>query len=381
MLNGSRILPVIRICLIVCGISMLCSIASAKPEEARLSYRSVIVRVVNERGEPMPGVKVQLLGTGRDALQAMDIGSQYNELGVWSFISDAHGRCTVRLGCFKGFDSAKLAGKDVPGWGRYYFIAETGRLRGVSQPVVHESEGKRAKDHYADEWNRNGAVRTSDKPVAVTLRMRRGLRVLGRVIDTAGKPMRDFDIGIHHDLGSEHHTGYGNEIFRQSTATNEDGRFVLKDIFPNTFYVGGSMEEARLPVWVRTNLRGKWWPEAVDMITPRRGERVIRMTLVVSRTLPYRYTGRIVDDEGKPVSGAEVVLGVSRHRKVRTYEDSHQFLETKSDDDGRFEIRTATPFIPFVSVKAGGFAEYMEDYFAKDAMKVSDKWNITLHRP
>jgi len=380
MLKGNRFLFPIRICLIVCVTSMLCGIASAKPEESRLSYRSVIVRVVDESGDSMPGVNVQLLGTGRDALQAMDIRSRYNLPGVWRFVSDARGRCTVRFGCFKGFDSEKLMGSDVPGWGRFYFIAEAGRLRGVSQCIVHDTHGEYSRYYRDDEWNRRGLVRTLGHPVIITLRMKRGVSVIGRVVDTTGKPVPGFDVGSDQDLGSEHHTGYGNEIFRQSTSTDAEGRFVLRDIFPNTFHLVASEREEKPPVWVRTQLRGKWSPVPVDQITPRRREREIRMTMVVSPELPYRYVGRILDPESKPVVSAPVVLGISRHRRPENWEDDHATLHTESDSEGRFEFRTATPFIRWIGISAAGFADYEQDYEEKD-MKSPAKWNITLHRP
>ncbi len=378
MLCGNRYLSLIRHCLVVWGICVLSGIAAAEPRASPPSFRKVIVRVINERDEPMSGVTVQLLGTGRDALQAMDIDSRYNEPEVWRFISDAHGRCTVRFGCFKGFDSEKLVGKDVPGWGRFYFIAETGRRRGVSRGIVHQPRGEH--DHYDDEWSRRGTVKTGDHLVMVTLRMRPGLSVRGRVLDIAGKPVRSFSVGSEQNLGSESHTGYGNEIFRQSTFTDEDGRFVLNDIFPNTFYLGASMKETALPVWMRTSLRGKWSAVPLDKITPRQGEKEIRMMLVVSPELPYRYSGRILDEEGSPVSGAAITLGISRHRQSRSYEDSHTFLHADSDNDGRFEIRTATPFVLWISVNASGFEDSMEDYEAKDIVKAPGQWNITLRR-
>lgn len=380
MLKGSQILPVIRICLIVGATSMMCGVASTKGEEPRPSYRRVTVRVVDEAGEPMPGVHVQLLGTGRDALQAMDIGSQSNLPGVWRFVSDARGRCTVRFGCFKGFDSGKRVGRDVPGWGRFYFIAEAGRLRGVSQCLIHDIHGEYSRYYRDDEWNRRGLVRTSLRPVVITLRMKRGVSVIGRVIDTAGKPVRGFEVGSDQDLRSEHHTGYGNEIFRQSTSTDDEGRFVLPDIFPNTFHLDATEREEKLPVWVRTQLRGKWTSMPVDRITPRRREKEIRMTLVVSPELPYRYAGRILDPEGKPVAGAQVVLGISRHRQSENWEDNHATLHAGSDSEGRFEFQSATPFVRWIDIKAAGFVDYAEDYEEKE-MKAPGKWNIALHRP
>ena len=378
MLQAVRFLSLIRHCLIASGIFALCAHAVGKPDESTLSYRQVLVRVVDENGKPMPAVKVQLFGTGRDALQAMQLEFDENPLGVWRFVSDARGRCMVRLGCFKGFDSEKLVGKRVPGWGRFYLIAEAGHLRGVSGGIIHELEGRRATDSYDDEWDRNGVVKTSDRPVVATLRMRRGLQLSGRVIDTAGQPVRGFDVGVQHDLGSEHHTGYGNEIFQHSTTTDHGGRFVLNDIFPNTFYLMAAEREDELPVWVRTRLRGRWLSVPVDKITPRRGEKVIRMTLVVAHQLPYRYAGRILDQEEKAISGAEIVLGISRHLESQNYEDDHSSLTAKSDPDGRFEFRTATNFIRWIIAKAPGFPEYSEEYEDKKAPR---KWNITLHGP
>lgn len=378
MFRVCRITALVRCGLIVCGILALAGRAPAESKESAPRYRQVVVRVMDERGELMPGVSVQMLGTGRDALQATDIDSKYDLPGLWRFVTDAHGRCTVRLGCFTGFDSAKVAGREEPGWGRFYFIAQAGHLRGVSLPIIHEREGRRATDSYDDEWNRHGAVRTSGRPVAVTLRMRRGVQVSGRVIDTAGKPMQGFDVNVQHDLRSEHHTGYGNEIFRQSATTDGDGRFALPDIFPNTFYLNAAGVENNPPVWVRTKLRGKWAAEAVDKITPRRGERTIHMTIVVSPELPYHYTGRVRDESGKPIAGAALVLGLSQHRVPRTHADSHEFLHATTDQEGRFEFRTATPFVLFLDIGAPGFTGRTEDYEERKT-KAPRQWNITLH--
>lgn len=378
MLPAARFLSLLRLGLIACGILALGGHLVAKPDALMPTYRRVIVRVVDENGEPMPGVNVQLLGTGRDALQAMELESDEDPLGVWRFVSDARGRCVVRLGCFKGFDSEKLVGKSAPGWGRFYFIAEAGHLHGVSLGIIHEPEGKLARDTYAYEWNRNGVLRTSDRPLVATLRLRRGLRVSGRVIDTAGQPVHNYVVGVQHDLGSEHHTGYGNEIFKHSTTTDRNGRFLLPDIFPNTFYLRAAESEDDLPVWVRTRLRGRWSPVPVDKITPGRAEKVIRMTLVVAHQPPYRYSGRILDQEGKAVPGAEIILGISRHRESQDYADDHTSLKARSDQDGRFEFRTATNFIRWVIASAPGLAEYSQDYENK---KAPHQWNITLHPP
>ena len=363
----------------LCGLFLLLGASAIGVEQSAVKFRSVVVRVVNEDGKPMAGVKVQLLGTVRDALQAMDIGRSENLPGVWNFVSDAQGRCTVRFGCFSGYDSGKLVGKDMPGWGQYYFIAEGAGMRGVSLCLLHGSEpgGWSHSDH--DEWERRGSVKTKPRPVILNLQMRRGLRVTGRVVDMEGRPVPNFHVGIQDDLHSTHHTGYGDEIFKDSMTSDDAGNFTFDHVFPNTFYLSGPVGEQSPPIWVRTRLRGKWLREPVDFITPRRGEKVIRLTLMVSPELPYRYFGQVTDPAGKPIAQAKMAFGISLHRKPRTYADFHNTLHTDTGEDGRYELRTVTPFVLWTKVTAPGYAEDGVD-FEERHLKAPEKWNVVMHR-
>jgi len=351
---------------------------AVRTEQSAPEIRQVLVRVMNEDGVPMPGVKVQLLGVGRDALQAMDIGASENLPGVWNFISDARGCCLARFGCFSGYDGGKRIGMEMPGWGQFYFVAEADGLRGVSSCLLHGAEAGGWANSGNDEWERRGIVRTRAKQVTLTLRMQRGLRVTGRVIDMAGQPVRGFTVGIQHDLHSTHHTGYGDEIFQDSRISDAEGRFSFDHVFPNTFYLGPMNEETR-PVWVRTRVRGQWLREPVDFITPRRGEKEIRLTLMVSPEAPYRYFGRITDRAGRPIANAKLAFGISFHRQPRTFADTHHTDHTEAGEDGRYELRIVTPFISWLKVTAPGYADYAED-FADGHVKAAGRWDIVMRQ-
>jgi protocatechuate 3,4-dioxygenase beta subunit len=283
----------------------------------------------------------------------------------------------VRLGCFVGYDAEKLTGSAGPGWGRFYLFAEQDGLRGVSPCILHVgSLGISQRD--PDEWTRRGVIHTGRRPIAVTLRMQSGLRVMGRVVDTEGKPVPDFEVRFEHDLNAESHTGYGDGIFGQSQWSDAKGRFAFEHVFPNTFYPRIPVTENNRPVWIHTQLRGRWLRKTIESVTPRRGERVIRLTLRVSRELPYRYFGRVTDESGRPMANANLEFGISRHRQAISFGDNHTFLHTTSDETGRFELRTATPYILWVAVNAEGHDTYNLDYEQQDRARAPGEWNIVI---
>lgn len=353
----------------------------AGAEDSALKFRGVSVRVVDEEGVAVSGVRVALVGTDRDALGSLldDAGGK-DELAAWRFVANAQGRCAAQFGCFRTADSEKLAGRWTPGWGRFYFVAESGGRRAVSMCVINLPAADRhvTEGDTDDEWARRGVVRLTDAPVELTLRLMRGLRVTGRVIDPGGRPVRGFVISLSNDLHAGSHTGYGGKIFPAEAVSDGEGRFVFEHVYPNTFYLGPAPHEERTPVWVRTRVRGRWAEAVVDMITPRRGEKAIALTLGVSPKLPFRYFGRVADETGKPVAGAKMTFGISRHRTVRTHADNHTFLPATTDEGGRFEILTASPYIRFVRVSAPGFADFEGDY--EDRMRAPGKWDFTLRR-
>lgn len=345
------------------------TVVAEEDDEAR--YREVIVRVVNEQGAPMPGVTVHLVGTERDAeagsfdqLQS-EPDKNAPDFSAWRFVSDAQGRFVARFWCFETPWDVKPGQKRLPGWGFFYFVAESAGLRGVSSCVAHEgardSKDGWLGDYRKDEWTRTKIVRTRSRTVQIKLRMRRGLRVEGRVIDREGRPVRNFEVGVHHDLHAGSHTGYGGEIFAQRTFSDSVGRFSFDGVYPNTFYVVAPEDEGNLPVWAKTRVRQKWVCERVDVITPRHGEKRIRLTLEVSPR-PYRYYGQILDWAGKPVRGAMVTVTVSRHRKPQTFGDERTSRTAISGEDGRYEILTASPFLSSVFVEVPDRGQVSENY-------------------
>jgi len=355
-------------------------------QSAEIAYRYVRVRVVDEAGLPMPGVTVCLVGPGRGAPNNPE--DAIREPGGWKFVSDWSGRLEARFGCFDGNDRYKL--EDVfkpedllgPAWGRFYFVAEADGLRGVSACVLHEKRGDHLfDDDEPNEWTRRGVVKTSAQRVNLILRLRRGLRVSGKVIDTAGSSVADCALDLQHDLHAESHTGYGGEMFQQSTRSDDRGCFTFDNVYPNTFYPRcASLNEGSLPVWVRTRVHGRWIDGPVFGVTPRRGEKEMHLTFEVSRTMPYLYLGRVMDPAGHSVAGAQVTLGISRNARVETYADNHTFLHASTDQDGRYQCPAATPFLSSIWVKCPGFADYEKNFGDewKGPFRRPGVWNVTL---
>ena len=192
--------------------------------------------------------------------------------------------------------------------------------------------------------------------------LKRGLDVRGRMVDTAGRPVRGQGVGLSLALHYGSHTGAGGTIFWQGTTTDRAGRFHLRHVYPNVFTILAADGYDGPPYWIRTRVRDRWVDRVQDEITPRRGdeqrpsdyEKFIDLRLVVSRRPLYGYFGRVTDENGHPLARTAVIVRSVMHSPVRRWGESHGGGQaTRTDGDGNYSLRVASRFVDGIRVRAG----------------------------
>jgi protocatechuate 3,4-dioxygenase beta subunit len=358
------------------SIFLLLLAASALADDAP-AYREVACRIVDEGGHCVSDVEVQLRGLERDALRAGFEDEKSDKYRGWKFKTDSAGLFTARFGKFRQYDHEQATGLIEPGYGHFYFVArQEGCAGGVSSEVLNLNDEELAeyKKHEddnnplpkeRDEWVRGEFPpyvlpdKNEGKPLEIVLK--RGLDLTGRIVDTAGRPMRDEEVNVFLDLGAGSHTGHGGEIFEQQATTDRAGHFRFRHIYPNTFYVELIDHSAGPPFWIRTRVRNRWVDKVEDQITPRQDEwhplnyeKSIDLRLIVSREPTFRYFGRVTDMAGRGVADAKVEIRCSLHEPERTFEDGHDYWwKTKTDRNGDYSLRVGWRFVNAIWVTAG----------------------------
>jgi len=364
-----------------------------KPQQWQFNKVAFEVRDVD--GKPAPDVPVRLLGLDRDALfMSDDDGGNSTKYPAWNFVTDAQGRFTATFGDFRSRDYDEEL--SFPGSGCFYLVAKkqdaSGRMLGGVSPIIYNLYVKCAQD-LADwpspqkqdiEWQTGEYAvvslqfRPDDAP-PVVIPLRRGIAVTGTVHDTKGCPVAGANVQVYNDLHCWSHSGYGGEIFRTSGTTDKQGRYRIENVYPNRFFTGFPLRPqdacATVPCsrnifsdsevdlyWYKARLRnGKWKEQMIDDIMPQKKEKEIQLDFIVSREPLYRYSGRVTDKEGKSVADAEVTLGVSRHQTMHTYFDNHHYESTKTDADGKYDMKASTRFCRGFGVKASGFEDLWKE--------------------
>lgn len=389
--KGMGALPRLLARVAVIGAGLLLPITAPAEDPPAPNFRTVEVTVRKPDGSPAPGVKVDLRGLDRDAFEtrpdAPGLKSTFSD--AWHFVSDERGRFTARFGDFRSAGSEEVAEKFMPGWGAYHFYAEApGIGSAVSELLVNPSSDEdayttRSLMQREEPWTVGLPTRLKKNRTKLTLQLKPGVRLAGRVVDGEGKPVPGFPVELWHDLGSDTHTGRGGEIFPQQTTSGADGAFTFESIHPNQFFLGPTPDEHQAHVWVRTRVRQRWAEENVDEITPREGEREIPILIITAPGPPFRYFGRVTDEAAQPIAGAKLSISVSRHRLRRTHEDDHSSIFAVADAEGRYEARSASPFVNFFHVTAHGFGdggkEAGDDRDAKYPAAPGE-YNFTLRR-
>jgi hypothetical protein len=172
--------------------------------------------------------------------------------------------------------------------------------------------------------------------------------------------MAEKRVEIHLDLYAWSHTGYGGEIFISSGTTDKSGNYRIEQVYPNKFYI-----DLTDMIWMKTRVRGdRWVADRFDELTPGIREKVLHVDMVAAPEPPYRYFGKVTDEQGDPVPNAKVTLGVSLHCPPRTWNDEHNYVSVVTDGSGAYSLRVESRFVRGFSVEAPGFAH--SDRWADD---------------
>jgi hypothetical protein len=313
-------------------------------------FREVRVQVLGVDGKPAADREVFLMGLSRSGMgNAKDEG--------WHFKSDADGRFVVRLAEFKSVDERS----DLPGWGEYALVSNptAGDAGALSDFIVHSSESPKEAAKNSRDW---GPTRVTGKEALhLTMRVHEGVTLRGRVVDYLNPKQGQADVPLNVciDLQTDTHTGYGGEIFERVTKTDAEGRFTISQVYPAPITTRlGVDPQGPIGkfVWLKTQRGdGKWVPDADDTIVPKRGVGEYEINIMAANRPLFRYSGKVTDRAGKPVEGATLTFGVSFHRQISTYEDSHHTEKTTSKPDGTYDVLLSTPWISGMVVEQKGF--------------------------
>lgn len=170
---------------------------------------------------------------------------------------------------------------------------------------------------------RQYAPAQATRPVAVTLE--RSASLAGIVVDPEGRPVAGATI----ESSPPPKQAVSSRWSLFSAISRRDGRFVLTGLIPRGTYEVSVISEgfARTTVTARTAEPGKAMPE-------------VRIVMDPGRIL----SGRVVDEEGQPVAGAELRLSADVWERRRA----------SSDATGRFVFKGLDPGIFSLLVKAKG---------------------------
>ena len=165
-----------------------------------------------------------------------------------------------------------------------------------------------------------GARETLD---SIQVPVRRGARVLGRVLDPRGEPVADAEVNLFYPLSllsivSRESLGTRKE----QTRTDDDGSFALHAVRPGSGYF----------LYVKAPSGGFTHVKGLD-VTPERDTRVD--VIVPDAGLVW---GRVTGPNGAPVAGAQIRGVRMEHAFDMLFENDVGWIDGVSDDDGIYRI-------------------------------------------
>jgi hypothetical protein len=316
---------------------------------AKPAFRIIHGVVLGLDGKPAAHRKVQLVGLSRGSTRPYSDLPEGRVPG-WDFTTDRQGRFTVPIGDFATWDDPK----NRPGWGTYALVVESSPddAGAVSSRFFHDARQAHSLHVTNDGWG--DILDLPAEGLNLTLQVKPGVTLEGTLEDAAhpGRPLAGVNVTTHNDLGSESHTGHGGEILWQSAKTDGQGRYTIRHIYPAAFTVGLETMGPEA-TWLKTKVDGAWVDDVRDVVTAPAD--VTMLDIMASKKPLYRYFGRVVDDQGQPVAGAQVAFGLSLHPEVRTFEDDHTYSFATTRADGRYQIELETPWVRGLDAEAKGY--------------------------
>lgn len=158
-------------------------------------------------------------------------------------------------------------------------------------------------------------------------------RVLGRVIDSTGKPVRGLTVDLTVRTDSDRASSRGSPD-RLQAVTGDDGSYELTEVPPGRFVVGiNTLEYGTTSRDARVFYPGVLRPADAALVDVPAGARVKLQDFVVPESVRFvEIAGVIVDTSRVPVEGARVYLRGSRER------DFILTAPVVTDLNGRFTI-------------------------------------------
>jgi protocatechuate 3,4-dioxygenase beta subunit len=264
-----------------------------------------------------------------------------------------------------------LEGANTPVSGARIILIPTARPTGPLGPppqATTDQDGRFGLDRVAPGRYRLDAQKTGLAPLDsrapeitvaagqsidnVNQQMQKGAVITGRVLDPGGEPMVDARVMAFRRPPANAPTG----ILRMVPApnpgaqTNDIGEFRLSGLPPGEYFVAAmprpmvmfgtaGSNPARDRRAVRTALPTTYYPGSTDQmaalpIAVAAGAEIGNITFTMQSVPAFRVSGMVVDEEGKPIAGAMVMLmGDPRSGSL-----SGPAGNATTREDGRFEI-------------------------------------------
>jgi len=337
---------------------------------AKTRFRVIHGVVFGLDGKPAAHRNVHLVGLSRGSTRPCS-DTPGGRIAGWDFTTDRRGRFAVPMGDFATWDDPK----DRPGWGTYALVVEASAddAGAVSSRFFHDGRRNQASCPANDGWG--PILNLPPEGLNLALQVKPGVTLQGTLEDAAhpGRPLAGVTISVHNDLSTETHTGHGGEILRQSAVTDARGRYTVRHIYPAGFAI-----DLKGATWLKTKIDGAWSDDPRDVVVTPEGD--TRLDIMAAREASCRYFGRVVDDQGRPVVGAQVAFGLSLHPDVRTFEDDHTYCFATTRADGRYEIELETPWVRGMDAGAKG-CERQDLWTPSDTpTDAPGEYNFTLKR-
>jgi RNA polymerase sigma-70 factor (ECF subfamily) len=184
-----------------------------------------------------------------------------------------------------------------------------------------------------------GTSLAPDKPLDVTVRLRKGATLKGRVTASSGNPVPKAEVYF---AWAEVIGNSFNSYRTPSTTTDEDGKYSLPSAGPGTGIMVVRAEGYHLPDLppdLSRALSGSGIPEGLRVTVPGTGEVVKDLVLTSCGWVE----GRVVDADGKPVAGAAVSLDVPVPPAIGRWMEPIAAAPVWTDAEGKFRLDGLAP--------------------------------------
>jgi beta-lactamase regulating signal transducer with metallopeptidase domain/uncharacterized GH25 family protein len=249
-----------------------------------------------------------------------------------------------------------VAGATVHVWGLGTHLRETTNEQGIAEVRYDASTYHYASIRAVVDGRVPMGVRFQREPegagipAAFTLKVPKGTRIAGRVVDAAGQPVEEATVEIA-TMGMEP-PGIPRPSIGASVATyktDENGRW-SSDIAPPK--LDALSITVKHPQFTTASLHGDWW-EGLDGGEAGLRDGSARIVLRTGATI----AGRITDRNEAPIAGATVRLGQFSYASSEA---------ARTDDEGGYEIRNIKSGPQTVTVSARGYAPQMVVFGASE---------------